>query len=171
MKRISIIGISGSGKSTIGRRLGSILGLDYVELDAMFWGPNWQEPEIETFREQVSKVAEGEAWVVDGNYSRHVRDLIWARADTVVWLDYPFWLSFSMLVKRSFIRAARREELWHGNRETIRNLVSRDSLLWYVIRNRRRIKRKNALDLAAHPHLAVHRFERPGEANTWLESL
>lgn len=171
MKRVSIIGISGSGKTTTGRRLSTQLGAPHTELDSLFWQPGWQEPDHDEFRETVKEAVAGDSWVVDGNYSRFGRDLIWDRADTVVWLDYPFMVSFWMLLKRSIRRAAKREELWNGNRETFRNLLDQDSLLWYVIRNRRRIALKNATDLAAYPHLELIRLESPGEVDAWLASL
>ena len=68
----------------------------------------------------------GEGWVIDGNYGK-TRDLVWASADTVVWLDYRFPRVFTRLLQRTFRRTLRREILWHGNRERLRTafLLSR----------------------------------------------
>ena len=54
----------------------------------MFWQPEWQQPDPEVFRSKVDVATSGEGWVADGNYSR-VRDLLFSRVDTVVWLDLP----------------------------------------------------------------------------------
>ena len=43
MKRINVIGTSGSGKSTFSRLLANKLKYPYLEMDAIFWKPNWQE--------------------------------------------------------------------------------------------------------------------------------
>lgn len=84
--RVSVVGNSGSGKSTLGRALAARLGVPYVELDAIFHLPAWTELPRDEFRKQVGALAAGDAWVIDGNYLA-VRDLVWARADTVVWID------------------------------------------------------------------------------------
>ena len=74
----------------------------------------------------MSEIVAGDGWVVDGNYSA-VRDLVWDRADTVVWLDLPRLVVVRRITTRSIRRVVRREELWNGNRERWRNLVTRIS--------------------------------------------
>lgn len=114
MHRVLVLGCSGSGKSTTARAIATRLALPHVELDALFHGPNWQTRP--TFVEDVDRATRAEAWVVDGNYAA-VRELLWSRADTVVWLDLPRWLTEYQVVRRSFLRWAKREELWNGNYE------------------------------------------------------
>ena len=70
LKRIVVVGTTGSGKTTMAGRLSSRLGIPHTELDALNWGPNWQTRPQEEFRTAVDEATRGEAWVVDGNYSR-----------------------------------------------------------------------------------------------------
>jgi adenylate kinase family enzyme len=114
MKRVLVVGCSGSGKSTIARWLATRLGSPHVELDALHHGPNWVPRP--TFEADVDKATRAPAWVVDGNYAA-VRELLWSRADTVVWLDLPRWLVEWRVILRSARRWAMRIELWNGNRE------------------------------------------------------
>jgi len=88
-QRISVVGTSGSGKTTVGRAIADRLGIPFIELDALAWLPGWVNRPLAELRELVDERTRGPMWVVDGNYSK-VRDLVWGRADTVVWLDYPF---------------------------------------------------------------------------------
>ena len=88
MRRVSVVGISGARKTTLARRLAAALEVPHVELDAIFHQPGWTELPVEEFRERVRLELAAEGWVVDGNYTA-VRDLVWAAADTVVWLDRP----------------------------------------------------------------------------------
>jgi hypothetical protein len=130
--------------------------------------------ELPIFRSRVAAVVAGDGWVVDGGYS-DVRDLVWARADTVVWLDYPLALTLSRLLRRIVARIRDGTELWPGtgNRETIRNqLFTRDPLVWFAIRTHRGRRRRIAamLALSEHAHIAVHRFTRPTDADRWLEA-
>jgi adenylate kinase family enzyme len=125
VQRVTVVGNSGSGKSTLSASLAARLGLPYVELDAIFHQPNWTELPSEVFRARVADVVAGESWVVDGNYSV-VRDIVWARADTVVWLDLPRRTVTRSIVSRSAHRVVTRKELWAGNRERLRNLLAWD---------------------------------------------
>src|SRR5690349_14236388 len=86
-QRIMIVGTTGSGKTTLACQLAKRLALSQVDLDALYWNPQWTPAPPEVFRERVSTALSGDRWVVDGNYQQ-VRDLIWQRADTFIWLDY-----------------------------------------------------------------------------------
>ncbi len=125
MRRVSVVGNSGSGKSTLARALATRLGVPHVELDAIYHQPGWQPLPVAEFRARVDRAIAGDGWVVDGNYSA-VRDLVWARADTVVWLDLPRRTVMRQVVWRTVRRAVLRVELWNGNREPWRNLFTRD---------------------------------------------
>jgi adenylate kinase family enzyme len=125
VRRVSVVGNTGSGKSTVAAALAARLGAPCVELDAVFHQPGWTELPVEEFRARVADAAAGESWVIDGNYTA-VRDLVWARADTVVWLDLPRSAVMWRVVSRTVRRAARRQELWNGNREPWSNFWSLD---------------------------------------------
>lgn len=122
VQRVSIVGNSGSGKTTLARQLAARLGAAHLELDSVFHQPGWQPLPTEEFRERVGAFVAGDAWVVDGNYSA-VRDLVWGRADTVVWLDPPRSRVMRRVITRTVRRAVRREELWNGNREPLSNFT------------------------------------------------
>jgi adenylate kinase family enzyme len=133
-RRISVVGISGAGKTTVARALAAGLGVPYLELDGLFHQPGWTEVDTATFRERVAETTRSEGWVIDGNYSSRVQDLVWGAADTVVWLDLPRSVVMPRLLLRTMRRMATREELWNGNRERWSNLFSlnpeRNILVW-----------------------------------------
>lgn len=87
MKRINVVGSSGSGKSTFSKQLAMKLGVTYIEMDRLFWLPDWKELDDEAFFDKVVDVTQQEAWVLDGNYSR-TQPYKWQRVDTIIWLDY-----------------------------------------------------------------------------------
>jgi len=101
LKRILILGNCGSGKTTLGQRLGAMLGLPVVHLDRYYWQPGWREPAPEQWRQKVAELAAGEAWIMDGNYYRSL-DLRLPRADAVLYLNYPTWLCLLRVFKRYF---------------------------------------------------------------------
>jgi len=133
MERVTIVGGSGSGKSTLAAALADRLDARPIDLDALFHQENWKPTPTPEFRAKVAEALDTASWVVAGNYSV-VMDLTQGAADTIVWLDLPRWLVTWRVIKRSFRRAATREELWNGNRERWRNFVKRDPedniILW-----------------------------------------
>jgi adenylate kinase family enzyme len=174
MNRIVIVGTTGVGKTTLAEKLGHRLDIPCLDLDTLFWGPNWTSPPDDVFRQRVSEAIRGEHWVVGGNY-RRARDLIWTKADTLIWLDYPLWLSMSRLFRRTIRRIITQEELFNsGNRETwLKQFFSRDSLfLWAVQSNRETHRdRERAFQQPEYRHLEVIRMRWPHETERWLEKI
>lgn len=173
MNRIYIIGPGGSGKTTLAADLAAALGLPHVELDAIHWRPNWQEPLVEEFREQVSTALAGDSWAVDGNYGK-ARDIVLARAELVVWLDFPLWVILPRLFRRTTTRIFKRELLWGTNRETFREaFLSKDSLFLYVIKthDRRRRQFKALVSNEKYQHIEFVRLRSPRQVRHWFEAF
>ena len=175
MRRVVIGGETSAGKTTFSRALARRLDVPVIELDALFWGPNWTKPVPEEFRARVAEYVARDAWVIDGNYSV-ARDVVWQRADTFVWLDPPFRVLLWRLFLRTNRRIRSREELWtgSGNRERFTNAYfSKDSLYVWLVRAYRRHHRAwpRALAQPEYAHLRVHRLRSSGEADRWLRSI
>ena len=125
VRRVSVVGTSGSGKSTLAKQLAAALGVPHLELDSVFHQPGWESLPTDEFQRLVTERTSGDGWVTDGNYSA-VRPIIWARADTVVWLDLPRRTVMRQVIWRTASRAVTRQELWNGNREPLANFLSWD---------------------------------------------
>ena len=125
VRRVSVVGTSGAGKSTLARELAAVMGVPYLELDGVNHQPGWEPLPAEEFQRIVAAETAGDGWVIDGNYSA-VRPLVWARADTVAWLDLPRGTVMRQIIWRTLRRVAGRQELWNGNRERWRNFFSWD---------------------------------------------
>ena len=147
MRRVVVFGTTGSGKSTVAERLAERTGLRVVELDALFWGRDWQPTPVELFRHRVERETVGDGWIVVGNYGQ-VRDLVWQPADTLIWLDLPLPLVMWRLLRRTLRRIATQEELWGtGNRESLRGaFFSRDSILLWALKTHYRNRERFALE-------------------------
>ena len=164
-----MVGTSGSGKTALAHRLAEELGYPYVELDALHWKPDWKSAPDDEFRPRVTRAVSGETWVVDGNYHK-VQDIVWRRADTMVWLDYALPLILWRLTRRTFGRMLTRQELWAGNREDLRIFLSRDSILLWALQTYRSLRRTYSAvsDDPAWTHLTVVRLRSPRAAAAWL---
>lgn len=169
-RRILVYGVTGSGKSTVALRLGAATGLPVVLADEIAWNPGWVLIEEVEQRRVFGDVAAGERWVLDTAYGTWL-DLALPRAELVVGLDYPRWLSFQRLLRRSVRRAIDKRPICNGNTESFRLLVRRDSILVWHTRSFAR-KRSRMRAWAADPDgPEVLLFTRPRDLEAWLRSL
>jgi adenylate kinase family enzyme len=173
-RHIVVYGPTCSGKSTVASHIAKSIEMPYIELDAIFWKPQWVEMPTEEFRAEVSALLNryADGWVFDGNYGR-VRDLILPLADTVVWLRPPFRVAFWRVLKRALIRCWTGELLWGANRESWRNqFMSRESLILYTITRWRYQQERIRRALEEIPHQAsIIQLRSPKEIDAFLAGL
>jgi adenylate kinase family enzyme len=165
-----VVGTSCCGKTAFARRLAQAWGAPRIELDALYWGPDWAPKSKADFRRLVQAAASGPRWVADGNYGS-VRDLLWPRATTVVWLNYGFVTIFARALCRTVRRIISREPLFAGNRESLRGaFFSRDSILLWVITTFHRHRRDYASLRKGGEFGGLEwiEFRRPAEAEAFL---
>jgi adenylate kinase family enzyme len=174
-QRLVVVGTTSSGKSTMAKILSEKFNLEFIELDGLHWEANWVEAPDIVFRQRVETAISSDRWAVAGNYSI-VRDLIWPRAQAVIWLDYSLWTILRQLIYRTFKRWRTQELLWGTNRESVWThfkLWSQDSLYHWLFKTYWRRKREypQLLSEPRHAHLTVFRFRSPREAEEWFASL
>ncbi|WP_345654342.1 AAA family ATPase [Streptomyces siamensis] len=172
MGRILVVGVTGAGKSTLARALSGQLGVPYHEMDALYFnGPDWTVND--KLVEDVSRIAADSCWIIDSLGYPEVRDLLWGKADTVIWLDYPRHVVMPRVLRRSLRRTATREVLFGGNRETWTDWLSREHPVrwaWSQHKPRHREIERRVRDPRFAP-LDTLRFGRPRHTRAWLTSL
>ncbi len=160
-RRIAVVGCSGSGKTRLAAALARALGSPHVELDSIYHQPDWTPLPDDEFRTRVAGVVAQDRWVVDGNYSV-IQDVVWDRAEVVVWLDLPYSTVMARTVRRTLRRTITREELWTGNREPFSNLWSlnpeRSIIVWAATRHR--VYRRRYAEAERDPRWGHLRFVR-----------
>jgi adenylate kinase family enzyme len=173
--RIAVVGTSGSGKTTLGRRLSEALNVPFVELDAINWQPNWRDlisEDPNEFLRRVDAATSGAHWVCDGNYHT-TRNIVWARATHLVWLDYGRSVIMRRVIVRSVARAWDKRELWAGNRERWTAWFDAGHPIrwaWSTWKERRR-EFEGLLSESRYRHLAVLRLRHPREASGTVNHL
>ena len=106
--RINVVGTSGSGKSTFAKSIAKKINAPYVQMDEIFWKPNWKESCDEEFFSKVEVVVSTDRWILDGNYKRTI-PIKWKRVQMVVYLDLPFHVVLYRIIKRSLLRGIRKK--------------------------------------------------------------
>lgn len=181
VRRVVIVGNSASGKTTLARALAARLAVPHIELDALFHGPGWTPTPLQEFRTALHTALDladstDGGWVVCGNYAE-VRAGLWARADTITWLDLPRGVVMRRVLWRTVRRAVTRAELWNGNREPWRGLVALHDPEASIVRwswdGVARYRSRYA-GVAADPlwaGLGHHRLTSPDEVARWLAAV
>ncbi len=132
-QRILIVGNAGSGKSQLAAQISDLLQLPIVELDQLYWKPGWKEADDSEFGYLVEDRTKGDAWIVEGNYSRF-RHIFWSRVELLVVVDISLPRSLSRIVLRTFRRWMKKELCCNGNQETPSRLIGKGSLLTWAMR-------------------------------------
>jgi predicted kinase len=170
--RIVIIGRTGSGKTTLARELAGALGVPHVELDALYFGADFSTVPLSVLRERTRAAIAGDQWVTDGNKSA-VRDIVWPRADTIVWLDYPFLVSVWRLGKRALWRTSvlKAQAAQSGEKASLpRQLLAAAKGVLTALRSHRGQRREYPRMFAQpeNQHLSVVRLRSPHATRRWL---
>jgi len=173
VKRVQIVGSIGSGKTSLGKKLSKKLNIPHLELDTLFWLPGWEiRPALEII-DLAYKEAEKPTWIFCGNYS-FLKHVTLDNADTIVWLDYPFWLCFWQTLKRAIKNIIKQQKCCNGNQETFTRLFfSKNSILLWMIRTFKRRNERYA-QLMHDPEYTDKtfvRFKSRKETKQWLENL
>lgn len=169
--RVLFYGVTGSGKSSAAQAYAAASGLpEFSADDDIGWLPGWQQRGVDEQREIAADVAARDHWVLDSAYGAW-RDIVVPRAELVVALDYPRWLSLSRLVRRSVRRVIAKEQVCNGNTETLGRLFARDSIFYWHFNSfarKRRVFREWQFNPGMPPVLV---FRRPADLNDWLAQV
>jgi adenylate kinase family enzyme len=171
--RVVVIGTSCCGKTTFAKQLARILQYPHIELDSLYWAPNWTPKPKDEFTRLVKDAVSGDYWVIDGNY-RVVRDAIWPRATSVIWLNYAFATVLTRALVRTFRRSLFQEQLYSDNRETLaRAFFTRDSIWWWVVSTfkGRRLRYQRLRETKTFPQLEWIEFRKARDAERFLREL
>ena len=176
LQRFVVVGISGSGKSTTARRIAQRLAIAHIELDAAYHQAGWRPAALDDMRAQVDAATAGPSWVVDGNYVSRVQDVVWPKAQVVVWLDLPRRVVMPALAWRTFSRGVMQTELWNGNREELGNLFRLDPnqnllLFAWLHFSRYRTRYEQAAQAPEWAHLDFIRLRSRRSITAWLDTL
>lgn len=165
MQRVLVIGSPGAGKSTLSHLLAQRTGLPLHHLDRIFWLPGWIERDRDEGRAELALVLAQDRWIIDGNYGSTMPMRI-ARADTVVWLDYPTMLCLGRALRRWWIyRGTSRPDMTEGCPERLDA-----EFVLYILNFRRAWRQRNASALAGFGGM-VMRFRSPAETTAWLDTI
>lgn len=168
--RVLVYGVTGSGKTTLARQIGERLGLPWYSVDDLTWEPGWVQVPTEVQRTRIAVICSQTEWVLDTAYGAWA-DIPLARADLVVGLDFPRWISLGRLLRRSLVRVVSRTSVCNGNVESIGALLSKDSIVVWHFRSFKRKKQRMRRWQVDTEKPRVLLFRSPRAVASWLHNL
>jgi adenylate kinase family enzyme len=168
--RYLIHGVTGSGKTTLAADIAARTGLPWHSMDELTWEPGWVAVQADVQRERAAVVCAQDAWVMDTAYSSWL-DLALSRAQVVVALDYPRWVSLARLLRRTVTRVVDKQQICNGNTESWRLAFSRDSIILWHFRSFGRKRERIRSWLRDPPGPEIVHLTSPRATAAWLETL
>ena len=119
--KITILGYSGSGKSTIARKLGEFYNIPVLHIDTVYWIKNWQ---VRDYDDQLHIVDNfmntNRSWVIDGNYRKIYQERRIEEADLIILMLFNRFSCLYRALKRYFkYRNKTRPDMGNGCNEKI----------------------------------------------------
>ena len=99
MKKIIVLGNSGSGKSTFTTILANKLHIDFLHLDPLVYKYSWDKPEFNEMEEKVNEMLTKNSWIIDGNFLNNASNRF-SECDTVFFLDLNRFICMRSVIKR-----------------------------------------------------------------------
>ncbi|KAF1022831.1 MAG: hypothetical protein GAK29_03088 [Acinetobacter bereziniae] len=176
MNKINVVGTSAVGKTIFSKALALKLQLAYIELDDLFWLDDWKETSDHAFFLKIQQAIElaAHGFVIDGNYTRttHIK---WQSVDTVIWLDFPFYINFYQSIKRAVYRAVLNKKLWEhsNNRESFSKMLSSDSIIWWMIKTHQKNRQQyiKMMNDPQYSHIHFIHLSSRNECHQFLQSI
>ncbi len=116
--KIYVVGIAGSGKTTLARKLTNDLGYPHLDLDKVRYPRFETTPDDSKLKPALENLLKQPTWIAEGAYTTWSAPLLQA-ADVIIWLDGNPIIAAYRIMKRHIIK------LLHGqkhfsNRSTLK---------------------------------------------------
>ena len=167
MRRILVVGTSGSGKTTVAQIIASRLNLNRHASDDFYWEPGWQPVASDRVDHLLDQVLAEPSWVLDGNFEDRWED-VWNRADLIIWLDYTFFRTMWQVTSRNASWFISQRLVWSGNRMTLFRAVSG---VRHSMRSFRRKRKVYPRYIAQLQHTEVVHLRSRRQTKAWLNDL
>lgn len=170
-KRIVVIGTSGSGKTTLANEIAKVLDTQVIDLDDLYWLPEWSPKDQDLFLKDVEKAVQAPSWVIAGNQGK-ARHLIWPKADCIIWLDFPLSTCLWRVFKRSCFNIWNHTPICNGNYDSLSREFSKDSIvLWVLNTHAERKKKLEACFQNPQPDTLYLRLSSPAEVKEVVDAI
>jgi len=112
MKKIVVFGKPGSGKSTLSKKLASATGIKLHALDSIVYKKNGDLVDRNTYDKEHENILSTDSWIIDGFGPVESFNKRLDVADTLIYIDLPYVISYWLVTKRLFKGLVVKPEGW-----------------------------------------------------------
>lgn len=169
MKRVTIVGCPGAGKTTFARALAKKTKLPLNHLDFYYHQKEHNyEKNKQAWLSKMDELTAKKSWIIEGNYGSSYSYRI-PKSDTLIFMDMPSWLSTWSVIKRRFqYRNKKRDEMPEDWKEKIDPIFFKYVLLFKI---KSRTDVVNGIEKYKHQGLDVIHFKTRKAAYKWLDKI
>ncbi len=169
IQRVTVLGNSGTGKTTLAKKISHKLNYPHLSLDSVYWQPNWKTASSQQFNDAVlSFLKSNTCFVIDGNYMNSLSfEARLKFSDTIIILDYPNSKAIKGIFERETqYKHRHRSDMAKGCIENVDQ-----EFLHYVYHFGAKNKKIKAIALKYARLKNIYIFKNRVQLNAWLESI
>ena len=169
MKKVTVFGNAGGGKSTLSKRLAEITGLPLIALDLVKYKPGGEEVPYEEYKAVHDQLLQQEQWIIDGYGSL---DTVWERldvADTLIYLDMPVLRHYWWVTKRFFKGVVIPPESWPKNSPLLKGTLNSYYTVWLC--HQKLTPKYREYVHQAKPHKRVYHLQSPQQVQAFYHAI
>ena len=165
IKRITIVGGPGTGKTTLAEKLSKIFNLPVIHIDAINYNPNWTKIEKEKRDKLILEKIKNERWISDGNYSSTLKERM-EKSDLIIWLDYS---------GLDIIKGVLSRRIKNINKEKQEIPGCKERISWeffkYAVTYRRKERNKIVEKIKNASEDKIYIFKNRRKLDKWVENI
>ncbi len=123
MKKIAVFGKPGSGKSTLSKSLTSATGVKLYALDSILYKQNGDMVDRKAYEEEHAKILSSDSWIIDGFGPIESFNKRLEVADTLIYVDLPYVVSYWLVTKRCLKGLAVKPEGWPAGSSILKGTI------------------------------------------------
>jgi len=124
MNKVAIFGKPGGGKSTLSRKLSSETGIKLCALDLIEYKKSGERVQAEEYSQKHDELIRSDNWIIDG---LGTLESFWLRidaADTLIYVDLPYFVHYWWATKRLLISYFVKPEGWPEGSSVLKGTIA-----------------------------------------------
>ncbi len=165
--KISVVGFSGSGKSSFAYKLSQLYQIDVTYIDKLQFLTNWEERDSSIRNMLLDEAIEKDSFIIDGNY-QSIGIKRFERSDHIFIFNFNRWKClYGAVLRRIKYHGKTRRSMTEGNKEKL----DFEFIWWILFKSRTRKRKKFYKDLKIMYPTQTIEFKNRKQVNRYLLQL
>jgi adenylate kinase family enzyme len=169
MRKVAVFGNTGGGKSTLARQMAEVTQLPLYPLDVVQYQKGGGKIPHEDYLKAHGEILARPEWIIDGYGCPSSSWERFAKADTLVYIDFPRWIHYAWVTKRFLKGFFVNPEGWPENSPMWSSTLEGYRVVGLCHRHLTPKYRQLVADATSTKR--VHHLRSPSEVRRFLETI